>query len=476
MALSVLVVEDHPEFGKVLERHLRKNGAEVLVTDSVDEAVEALSRPGGYQAMLLDMWLPNGRGLDVLEKLPRGVPRPATIVMTGEATVETAVGALRVGAIDYLLKPFSMDALDAALARVVTRGPTQRDGGGDPTAVEEWRRRHAPTMLGQDPSLRRVFEVLTRVAPTDCSILIQGETGTGKELVARAIHAASGRGGGAYVAVNCAAIPEQLIESELFGHAKGAYTGADKARVGRFTQAHEGTLFLDEVGELPLAVQAKLLRALQEREIIPLGDTKAIPVDARVVAATHRDLEEMVDRRAFREDLLYRLDVIRVELPPLRARKEDIPLLVEAFVADVSRRRGASIEGIDVHAMQALMAYHWPGNVRQLQNAVERMVLMRGHGTIGLADLPEKIRGSRQEEEASSLGLASPPLPEVGIDLRDAVERYENALIRQALERTGGNKNRAAALLKLNRTTLVEKLKKRGWLAATEDDPASGRE
>jgi DNA-binding NtrC family response regulator len=473
LGLKVLVVEDDAELRRAIERHLKRHGAEVAGTESVAVAVETLSGRQRFDAVLLDMWLPDGRGLDVLDQIPKGLARPATIVMTGEATVETAVGALRVGAIDYLLKPFSMDALDAALARVVTKQSGTFDvATTDTSAIEEWRRRHAPTMLGRHPTLLRAFQVLARIAPTDCSVLVQGETGTGKELVARAIHGASGRGAQPFVAVNCAAVPEQLMESELFGHGKGAFTGAERARTGRFQMAHKGTLFLDEVGEMPLAVQAKLLRALQEKEILPLGETKPVEVDVRVVAATHRDLEQMVEKKLFREDLLYRLDVIRVELPSLRQRREDIPLLVEAFIADTSRRRGCNISGIDVAAMQALMAYHWPGNVRQLQNAIERMVLLRGDGTLTIDDVPDKMRESRKAEEAASLGLASPLLPTDGVDLRDAVERYEGGLIRQALERTGWNKNRAAALLKLNRTTLVEKLKKRGWL--TEDETPDG--
>ena len=469
MGTSVLVVEDHAELRHLLERHLRKRGAEVVGVDSIESALHALARPEGFQALLLDMWLPGGSGLQVLERLPQTTKRPATIVMTGEATVETAVGALRIGAIDYLLKPFSMDALDAALARVVTQ-PSHPPGPPDASAVEEWRRRNAPMMIGRHPLLMRTFEVLSRVSTSDCSVLIQGETGTGKELVARAIHAASGRGSQPYVAVNCAAIPEQLMESELFGHGRGAFTGADKARVGRFALAHKGTLFLDEVGELPLTVQAKLLRALQEKEIVPLGESKPIEVDARVVAATHRNLEQMVEERTFREDLLYRLDVIRVEIPPLRKRREDIPLLAEAFLGELCRKRGLEITGIDPAAMQALMTYSWPGNVRQLNNTLERMMLMRGTGTLELQDVPEKIRGVTRGAVAQHGTSGEPILPAEGLDLRESVERFENGLIRQALERTQGNKNRAAALLKLNRTTLVEKLKKQSRLAEEQDE------
>jgi transcriptional regulator with PAS, ATPase and Fis domain len=365
-----------------------------------------------------------------------------------------------------------MEALDATLRRVVAY-----DAGSEPRsapdfrAADAWRERHAPQLLGRATSLLEVFEVLRRIAPTDCSVLVSGETGTGKELVARAIHAASGRGGGPFVAINCASVPEQLMESELFGHSKGAYTGAQNARVGRFQAAHEGTLFLDEVGEMPLALQAKLLRALQEKEILPLGENHPIHVDVRVVAATHRDLESMVEARQFREDLLYRLDVIRVELPPLRARVGDIEVLVQAFVRDASARRGARVTSVEPAALKVLRAYPWPGNVRQLQNVVERMVLLRGEGSLGVADVPEKIRGVATSRSTTAHAYATPLLPEEGIDLREAVERYETALIQQALDRVGGNRNRAAALLKLNRTTLVEKLKKRELSHAESSRP-----
>jgi DNA-binding NtrC family response regulator len=474
-SVRILVLEDDAGLRRGIERHLKRSGAEVTATASIEEAIETLRTAPGFDAFVTDLHLPDGTGLEVLERLPAEAKRPATIVMTGEATIETAVGALRLGALDYLLKPFSMEALDTTLRRVVAHeaSPEPR-GAPDFAAAEAWRARHAPQFLGRAPRLLEVFEVLRRVAPTDCSVLVSGETGTGKELVARAIHAASGRGGGPFVAINCASVPEQLMESELFGHAKGAYTGAQSARVGRFQAAHQGTLFLDEVGEMPLALQAKLLRALQEKEILPLGENHPVHVDVRVVAATHRDLEAMVEARQFREDLLYRLDVIRVELPPLRSRAGDIELLVQAFVRDACARRGANVTLLEPAALEALRAYAWPGNVRQLQNVVERMVLLRGDGAVTLADVPEKIRGAAASRAASAHPYATPMLPDEGIDLRDAVERFETALILQALERVGGNRNRAAALLKLNRTTLVEKLKKRE--ISQPDAPRPGEE
>ncbi|MFO0686572.1 MAG: sigma-54 dependent transcriptional regulator [Sandaracinus sp.] len=473
MTLKVLVVEDSAELRRVIERRLRSRGADVVATESVETAVDALTRDGGFHLVLLDVNLPEGSGLQVLERLPRGVRPPPTIVMTGDGSIENAVGAMRVGAKDFILKPFSLEALDAAIARVVAGRPKSRSVEvADPDGVSEWRRRHAPTMLGKSPELGRAFELMRRIADTDCAVLIDGETGTGKELVARAIHSGSDRARGPFVAINAAAIPEQLIESELFGHSKGAFTGAAATRTGRFVEASGGTLFLDEIGEMPLALQAKLLRALQEKEIVPLGDSKAVPVDVRIVAATNRDLEKMVEEKRFREDLLYRLDVIRIELPPLRKRRGDVPLLAQAMIEDTSARRGALVTGIEPDALAALEAYDWPGNVRQFANVIERMVILRGEGMLTLADVPEKVRRARPAPKADA-DLLVPELPEEGLDLRACVERFEGSLMRQALDRTGWNKNRAAAILHLNRTTLVEKLKKRGWM--TTDDEAADR-
>jgi transcriptional regulator with PAS, ATPase and Fis domain len=314
-------------------------------------------------------------------------------------------------------------------------------------------------MLGSDPKLLRVFRTIQQVCDTDCSVLITGESGTGKELVARALHAGSSRASGPFITVNCAAIPENLLESELFGHVRGAFTGALSPRVGRFVAADGGTLFLDEIGELPLSQQAKLLRAVQEREIIAVGDAKPRKVDVRLIAATHRDLEGMVELGTFREDLLYRIQVVPIELPPLRERCGDIPGLVDAFILRVNQKRKRAVTGISEAAMAALVAYEWPGNVRQLDNVVERMVLLRAEGQIDVDDLPARMQKSRDKAAGQALEL-----PEDGIDLRDAVEQFENKLILQALERTGWNKNRAAAVLRMNRTTLVEKLKKKNLL------------
>jgi transcriptional regulator with PAS, ATPase and Fis domain len=325
----------------------------------------------------------------------------------------------------------------------------------------EWRKRYAPDILGIDPRLLNIFAMMERVSDTDCSVLITGESGTGKELVARALHAASRRRDQPFVAINCASIPETLLESELFGHAKGAFTGASNARIGKFVAAEGGTLLLDEIGELPPLMQAKLLRVLQDKEVTPIGENKARCIDVRVIAATNRNLEELVKENRFREDLLYRIQVIPLELPPLRERRRDIDELVGQFIERSSRLRKRPIPAISSEAMAVLRNYDWPGNIRELENVIERVVLLKAKGDIVVTDLPIKIRSFTC---ATVTNLFEPLLPDEGIDLRDAVEQFENALILQALKRTGWNKNRASTVLRINRTTLVEKLKKKNLI------------
>ena len=310
-------------------------------------------------------------------------------------------------------------------------------------------------VVGSAAPLIDVFSVVDRVADTDCTVLITGESGTGKELVARGVHAQSPRRNGPFVAVNCGAIPEALLESELFGHARGAFTGAHATKVGRIGVAERGTLFLDEIGELSLALQVKLLRVLQSREYSPVGDTRVLKADVRVVAATNMDLEKAVAEGHFRQDLYYRLNVIMLHVPELKRRASDIPELVEHFMATAREKTGRQISQISRAAMQLLMDHSWPGNVRELENTIERAMLLCAGSRIEPTDLPVRVRG------LGAPGRNSPKLPDAGIDLRAAVESYENDLIRQALDRTGWNKNRAANLLKLNRTTLVEMMKRK---------------
>jgi transcriptional regulator with GAF, ATPase, and Fis domain len=313
-------------------------------------------------------------------------------------------------------------------------------------------------IVGASDVMRRVFGMIARVSGSDSTILINGETGTGKGLAARAIHRRSGRRGEAFVAINCGAIPENLLESELFGHVKGAFTGALSNKVGKFERAHGGTIFLDEIGDMSADLQVKLLRVLEEGEFEPVGGSRSVQVDVRVIAATHRDLEARVAAGKFREDLYYRLYVIPLVLPPLRARGEDIVLLAEHFLAEYNARLQASVTGISEAACEVLRGYAWPGNVRELRNLVERLVVLKPEGRIEAADLPVKMRGARASGAAAGGGVVA--LGEEGINLNSAVTEFEKALILQSLEKTQWVKNKAARLLNLNRTTLVEKIKR----------------
>jgi DNA-binding NtrC family response regulator len=331
-----------------------------------------------------------------------------------------------------------------------------------PSGVIALRRTLLPTsrgkIIGHHATIRAALATIERVAKSSCTVLVTGGSGTGKELVVAALHDASTRSHAPLVAINCGAIPEALVESELFGHAKGSFTGAHTTRQGRVAEAEGGTLFLDEVGELPPSVQVKILRLLQQREYSPVGDSRTLKCNIRVVVATNRDLEQEVAEGRFREDLYYRLNVIHVHLPALRERASDIGILAEHFFRVCAERAGRhDLEGFTPDALEAMAAYDWPGNVRALENAIERAVLLSVGPLIGLEDLPPRIQNELRAVPESS----SRPLPDAGIDLRATVERYENDLIRQALERTGGNKNRAAQLLSVNRTTLVEMIKRK---------------
>jgi DNA-binding NtrC family response regulator len=456
---SILVVEDEHSLRAAIARHLRRSYTQVLETPSRAGALELLQTEH-FDAILVDVHLEDGDGFEIVDALSHAGASPAVIVMTADRNIDNALGAMQRQVHRFLLKPFELNTLDSILeSALASRTPRTIQPAATPEPLHSWREVHAPEMLGSDPKLVRVFRTIQQVCDTDCSVLITGESGTGKELVARALHAGSSRASGPFVTVNCAAIPENLLESELFGHVRGAFTGALSPRVGRFVAADGGTLFLDEIGELPLSQQAKLLRAVQEREIIAVGDAKPRKVDVRLIAATHRDLETMVEQGTFREDLLYRIQVVPIELPALRDRAGDIAGLVDAFILRVNQKRKRAVSGVTEAAMAALVAYEWPGNVRQLENVVERMVLLRAEGAIDMEDLPPRVEKAREKAAAQALDL-----PEDGIDLRDAVEQFENKLILQALERTGWNKNRAAAVLRMNRTTLVEKLKKKNLI------------
>jgi DNA-binding NtrC family response regulator len=414
--------------------------------------------------IITDLRLPGIDGAAVVDAAVERYPDIVAIVITGYGTHKEALDLGRRGAWDFINKPFQFEELRHVLDAALERRRLKAENAYLRAQLDAKYRFEG--LIGKSPAMKRLFHLLESVAPTSSTILVTGETGSGKEVVARAIHHSSPRRIHRFVALNCSAIPETLLEAELFGHVRGAFTGAVGNRQGRFEQAHKGTLFLDEVGTMSPALQMKLLRALQEREFERVGDNHTIKVDVRVIAATNSDLGRMVAEGGFREDLYYRLNVIPVQLPPLRDRKEDIPLLVQHFLdryrpADLSAAPGSAQTPkaaltVSQEAMRRLMSYHWPGNVRQLENAIERAVAVSaGRSQIDVADLPPEM--GRPEAVPVTTSLA---LPEEGLDLDVFIATIERDLIQRSLERTGGNKGRAARLLNLKRTTLVEKLKR----------------
>ncbi len=431
----VLVVDDAAAMREIISRNLAVLGCTVRVAADVPEAVAALEAESA-DLVVTDMRMPGADGLDLVRTVRGRWPHTALVMVTGFATVGGAVAAMREGVSDYLAKPFSDEELEHAVRTALERHrPAPTGDGGEP----------APSfgMIGQSPAMRRVYRLIERAAGARVPVLITGESGTGKELVARAIHGAGPRRGGPFVPVNAAAIPEALFESELFGHAKGAFTGAGSARQGAFVAADSGTLLLDEVGELPALAQAKLLRVLQDQRIRPVGEDRERAVDVRIIAATNRDLEAMARAGEFRQDLFFRLHVLPIELPPLRERGGDIDVLLIAFLGDAAG--DGPVPRPSPAALDALRRYTWPGNVRELRNLAERLVVLADGGSIELDDLPEAIRIA----PARTTGPAdNRPLRDVELDH-----------IRAVLERAGGNKTRAAEILGIDRKSLREKLK-----------------
>jgi DNA-binding NtrC family response regulator len=445
----VLVVEDEREMRALLEKGLARRGFVPSVHASADEAF-ALLETEDFDTVLTDLRMPGMDGLALCERIVLNRPDIPVVVVTAFGSLETAVAAIRAGAYDFVTKPVDLDALVLVLERAV-RHRALRD------EVRRLRRALGDVsaeggVVGESPALRRVYELIDRVADSDASVLVTGESGTGKEVAARALHARSRRHAGPFVAINCAAMPESLLESELFGHAKGAFTDAKAARTGLFIKASGGTLFLDEVGEMPLTLQPKLLRALQERTVRPVGGDTEVPFDARIVAATNRDLELAVEEGRFREDLYYRLNVIGLELPPLRARGNDVLLLAQRFLEHFAARSGKRVVGLTPAAAQRLLAYSWPGNVRELQNCIERAVALTSYEQLTVEDLPERIRDYR----------ATSPHAQ-GNDLSELVslEEMERRYIQRVLDTVGGSRTLASRILGVDRKTLYRKLGRR---------------
>jgi two-component system response regulator AtoC len=450
----LLLVEDEAPLRMAVAERLGDLGYEVVQTGSGEAALEALAE-FAFDVVITDLRLPGVDGAHVIEAAVGRYPEIIGIVITGYGTVRDAVDVIKRGAADFVTKPFQFDELKHALDGAIEQRRLKSENAW---LREQLQQRYSfEGIIGRSQAMRDLFQTLETVARTASTILITGETGTGKEVVARAIHHASPRRTQRFVALNCSAIPENLLEAEIFGHVRGAFTGAIGSRQGRLEQAHRGTLFLDEVGTMSMPLQMKMLRVLQEREFERVGDNQTIKVDVRVIAATNADLARMVQDGTFREDLYYRLNVIPVTLPPLRDRREDIPLLVQHFLKKFCDEVPRPAMTVSQAAMRSLMTYGWPGNVRQLENAMERAVaLSGGRSQVELSDLPSDI------QRASSAGELIPglALPDEGLDFDAFISRIEHEVIRRALERTGGNKAAAASVLNLKRTTLVEKLKR----------------
>ncbi len=446
----VLVVDDEENIRLVLRTLLSRQGYEVEAVDSAEAALERIER-FGPEFVLADVRMGGMSGIDLVRELAARGSEATVIVMSAYGSVELALDAMKAGAYDYVAKPFKQDEVLLALRKAEERESLRRENRALRQKVRE--ASVFEEMIGRSAAIREVFRTIEKAAVYDTTVLIHGESGTGKELVARALHARSPRAQAPFVAVNCGAIPESLLESELFGHKRGAFTDASSDKPGLFEEAHRGTLFLDEVGELPLATQVKLLRVLQEGTLRRLGETRDREVDVRVVAATVRDLREEVEANRFREDLFYRLHVLAVRVPPLRERREDIALLVDHFVERNNVRLGTRIRGLDAKANKILLAYHWPGNVRELENVLERAMVLADADVLTEADLPDRLR----EADPVQAMLAGGEL-----SIKKTTRFIEETLIRKALDKTGGNRTQASKLLEISHRALLYKIKDYG--------------
>jgi two-component system, NtrC family, response regulator AtoC len=449
--MIVLVVDDDASVRSLVSKLLTRSGYEVVEAQDGLEAIQILgARP--IDLVITDLNMPRADGLQVLRHTREKHPKIPVLILTGENSIRDCVEAMRAGAFNFLTKPFHAADLGEIVRQALrSRGPqagsAQSSDDGQPQVA----------LIGVSVALRTVIETVERMSNTSSTVLITGESGTGKEVVARLLHGTSGRASGPLVAINCGAIPEALMESEMFGHAKGSFTGATESRPGLFVQANGGTLFLDEIAELPLPLQVKLLRVLQERRVTAVGDSRERAVDVRIIAATNRDLEAMVREGSFRADLYYRLDVLPIHLPALRERREDIPLLVQHFLQSMNRRFDREVLLGDA-ALTLMKNYAWPGNVREMENLLERLVVLNRSGTIEVSELPPRLTSGTMA--SVTVAAATIDLGNGGIDLPAAVAEFEDSLIQRALRLAEGNKTRAAELLGLSRTTLLDKIKR----------------
>ncbi len=450
----ILVVDDESPIRDVLSTVLTAEGYTVTTASDLPEALRLITEDS-FDIVITDLKLPKGNGIEVLRQIKRLNLDTMGIVLTGYGSIESAIEALRTGAYDYITKPFHADEIKILVRKALEYKKLHKENIYLRRQIQSAYR--IENIIGSSPGMQELFQLIQTVADSDSTILIFGESGTGKELVARAIHYAGVRRNHPLIPVNCGAIPEDLLESELFGHVKGAFTGAVMNRVGRFQLADGGTIFLDEIGDMSPKLQVKLLRVLQEQEFDPVGSTETVKINVRVIAATNMDLEQSVAEKRFREDLYYRLNVIPLHIPPLRERREDIPLLFQHFVEKFNRLKHRKITGFSPDVIELLQEYPWPGNVRELENLVERMAILKSVGKVTVRDLPQKFK----VPQADTIS-AEQFFPEHGIDFNSVVDDFEKRLILHALNKASGVKSRAARLLRVKRTTLVEKIRKKG--------------
>ena len=449
----VLIIDDESSVCELLEAGLAKRGFTTAHRTSGEAALELLAHED-FDVVVTDLHMKGMNGLMLCERLMQSRPDVPVIVITAFGNLEAAIAAIRAGAYDFLPKPFELEVLRMAIERAVKHRALRdevkrlRAAAADARAFDE--------MLGASAVMKVVYDLIERVAEVDTSVLITGESGTGKELAARAIHRRSARSAGPFVAVNCAAVPEPLLESELFGHVRGAFTDARTSRTGLFQKACGGTLFLDEIGDMPVGLQPKLLRVLQEKLVRPVGADDEAPIDVRIISATNREFEALVEEKTFRLDLYYRINVVHMEMPPLRSRGTDTLLLAQKFIERFANASNRRVTGLSPGAAEKLLAYHWPGNVRELSNCIERAVALARYDTIGLEDLPERIRNHK----VSHVVVASDDPAEL-LPLEEVERRY----ILRVVDAVRGNKTRAAELLKLDRATLYRKLARYGGAA-----------
>ncbi len=458
---KILVADDNELNKETLTEILIDEGYDVKAVNDGREGIEAFLEDK-YDLVITDLKMPNVDGLEFLKYIKDANKDNIVIMITGHGTVNAAVSAMKMGAFDFISKPIKDDLVKLSVSRAMNFAKLRDENVSLKEHLKE--RQDFDKIIGYSDCMKKVFDTIDKVSNSDSTVLITGESGTGKELVARAIHFKSDRKNSPMIPVNCGAIPEELLESELFGHEKGAFTGAIRNRMGRFELAQGGTIFLDEIGDMSPSLQVKVLRVIQEKQFERIGGVKTITADVRIIAATNQDLEAAVAEKKFREDLFYRINVIPINLPSLRERGSDILILANHFLSTFNKLKKKNVERISPDAVNYLMRYNWPGNVRELQNLIEMLVVMKEEGDICIDDLPAKIRNAQGEGTSSTPVVFS----EEGIDFNDHVSRLEKELLLKALKMSGGVKNRAAKLLNLNRTTLVEKLKRLnisgGWV------------